>query len=235
MEVEVKKVLIIEDDVELINLLTIHMEDYHIEMSYRTDGESGLKEALTGNYALIILDVMLPKMDGLDVCKNIRMKDPLTPILMLTSKSEEFDKVLGLEIGADDYLTKPFGIRELMARVKAHLRRAEAVQSPNQPTTSKVSAEGLEIDLEKRHVTIDGSSIELTTKEFELLSLFAQNQGKPYSRQSLLELVWGYSFHGYEHTVNSHINRLRAKIEKDPANPFFIQTVWGYGYRFLEN
>lgn len=230
-----KHILVIEDDQDLVKLLKIHLEDSHIEMTSKLDGESGLTEALHGNYSLILLDIMLPKMDGLDVCKEIRKAGNNTPIIMLTSKSEEFDKVLGLEIGADDYLTKPFSIRELMARIKAHLRRADVSEQIKQSSKTHLSFNDLSIDLENRLVDIAKERIELTTKEFELLSLFAQNPGKPYNRQALLELVWGYQFEGYEHTVNSHINRLRSKIEKDPANPQFIQTVWGFGYRFMEN
>jgi two-component system alkaline phosphatase synthesis response regulator PhoP len=231
-----KHILVIEDDQDLVKLLGIHLKDNHIEMTSKLDGESGLSEAINCDYSLILLDIMLPKMDGLDVCKEIRKAGNNTPIIMLTSKSEEFDKVLGLEIGADDYITKPFSIRELMARIKAHLRRADVLEKvPQTEKNIKLTFEHLSINLEKRQVELSGNRIELTTKEFELLSLFMQHPGKPYNRQSLLEIVWGYQFSGYEHTVNSHINRLRAKIEPDPANPHFIQTVWGFGYRFMEN
>jgi len=230
-----KQVLMIEDDRDLARLISMHMEDEHIQLTHCTDGISGLEEAKRDIYQLILLDLMLPKLNGLELCKQLRAASVYTPILMLTSKSEEFDKVLGLEMGADDYLTKPFSVRELIARVKAQFRRSE-ISAQSAVTLNKwLRFETLSIHLERRYVEVEDNRVELTTKEFELLSLFTQNPGKPFSRQTLLEQVWGYSFEGYEHTVNSHINRLRTKIEKDPANPYFIQTVWGYGYRFLES
>ena len=179
---------------------------------------------------------MLPGMDGLEICKRLREQKPRVPILMLTAKSEEIDKVLGLELGADDYLTKPFSIRELIARVKAILRRTQdqgnVAMGRVQPT--ELAYDGLAIDLDKRRVTVEGTPVELTAKEFDLLALFASHPGKPFNREQLLNQVWGYSFSGYEHTVNSHINRLRSKIETDPSEPKFILTVWGFGYRFMD-
>jgi two-component system alkaline phosphatase synthesis response regulator PhoP len=179
---------------------------------------------------------MLPGMSGLAVCARIREKNPYTPIMMLTAKSEELDRVRGLEIGADEYMTKPFGVRELVARVKALLRRVQAdrdsLAAP--PRAGMIRVGGLEMDFEKRKVTLDGKTIGLTVKEFDLLALFARHPGRAYSRTDLLNLVWGYQFEGYEHTVNSHINRLRAKIEKDTGRPVFLRTVWGIGYRFAE-
>ena len=155
---------------------------------------------------------------------------------MLTAKSEELDKVLGLELGADDYLTKPFSVRELIARIKALFRRMEIESKKVAIPISKVKLifDELVIDLEKRKVILDGKSLELTAKEFDLLALFAKNPGKAYDRQQLLDHVWGYQFDGYDHTVNSHINRLRSKIEKDANNPRYIKTVWGVGYRFID-
>ncbi|MCF7804693.1 MAG: response regulator transcription factor [Candidatus Marinimicrobia bacterium] len=229
-------VLIIEDDPNIADLVEIHLKDlgYYLERSY--DGEEGLAKALEGNYNLIILDLMLPKLEGFEVCKRIRAEDERTPILMLTSKSEELDKVLGLELGADDYLTKPFSIRELIARIKAIFRRIDVSDQPpeNGDKEPVLTFEELTIDLEKRKVSKDGETLDLTVKEFDLLALFAKNPGRAYNRQELLDIVWGYSFVGYEHTVNSHINRLRNKIEEDTANPKFIKTVWGVGYRFVE-
>jgi DNA-binding response OmpR family regulator len=156
--------------------------------------------------------------------------------MMLTSRSEELDKVLGLELGADEYITKPFSIREFIARVKAIFRRMEVDAESSLPkdVATSIKIETLDIDSEKRRVSVAGQSIELTAKEFDLLYLFASHPGKAYSRQQLLDLIWGYQFSGYEHTVNSHINRLRAKIEQDPANPRYIQTVWSVGYRFTD-
>ena len=178
---------------------------------------------------------MLPELDGLEVCKRIRTQDPYLPILMLTAKAEELDKVLGLELGADDYLTKPFSIRELIARVKALFRRIEVEQeSRRRDATQPLRYGDLTLEPEKRKVTLRDQTIELTAKEFDLLMLFAQHPGRAYSRQELLDLVWGYQYAGYSHTVNTHINRLRSKIEDDPSAPRYIKTVWGLGYRFAE-
>ena len=231
-----RRVLVIEDDNEIADLVAIHLRDLSYALDRAEDGLEGLAMAESGNYDLVILDLMLPKLDGLDVCTRIRQKDSHTPILMLTARSEELDKVLGLELGADDYLTKPFSIRELIARVKAIFRRMEAdvekVTSLREADTYQYG--GLSIDLAKRQVKQDGEAIELTAKEFDLLALFASHPGRTYSRRQLLDLVWDYQFEGYEHTVNSHINRLRNKIEKNPAEPQYIKTVWGVGYRFVE-
>ena len=176
-------------------------------------------------------------MDGFEICREIRKTDKYMPILILSSRSEEIDRVLGLELGADDYLTKPFSIRELQARVKAIFRRVEALDRQAESDTNhqkKICCCGLEVDFTKRRVSLEGQPVELTVKEFDLLEIFMRHPGRPYSRQDLLENVWGYTFTGYDHTVNSHINRLRAKIEKDPGNPRYIKTVWGLGYRFAE-
>ena len=174
-------------------------------------------------------------MDGIEVCQKIRAVQS-TPIVMLTAKSEEIDRVLGLEIGADDYITKPFSVREFIARIKAIFRRArlieEEVNGKNQP---RLHFSGLDIDIEKRKVMVHNEKVELSPKEFELLILMASNPGKSYSRAALLKQIWGYDFDGYEHTVNSHINRLRAKIEPDMQNPVYILTTWGVGYRFNED
>lgn len=229
-----KKVLIVEDDVEIVNLLEIHLKDIDCTVLKAYNGKDGLHLALTEAPDLVILDISMPLMDGLEVCKNIRAKQN-TPIIMLTAKSEEIDRVLGLEIGADDYITKPFSIRELIARVKAVFRRSKlTTQSVNTNTQSILEFENLTINLEKRKVTCNGQRVELSPKEFELLTLMASNPGKSYSRSNLLSLIWGYDFEGYEHTVNSHINRLRAKIEPEMANPTYIITTWGVGYKFNE-
>ncbi len=231
-----KKVLIIEDDPDIGDLLEMHLKDLQLNLDRSEDGENGLKKALENEYELVILDLMLPKMNGMDVCKKIREKKKSLPILMLTAKSEEFDKVLGLELGADDFITKPFSIRELIARIKAIIRRVNAViEEQNASDVKELNFGGLNINLEKRRVQLDGQIIELTAKEFDLLALFAANPGKAYTRENLLNIVWGYQFTGYEHTVNSHINRLRAKIEKDPSDPKYIKTVWGVGYKFADN
>lgn len=231
-----RRVLVVEDDESIIDLLTIHLEDMGFDVVSEDHGELGLGLAQNEKFDLIILDIMLPGMDGMEICKRIRMEDRLTPIMMLTSRSEELDKVLGLELGADEYITKPFSIREFIARVKALFRRMEvdAESSTPKDIPTSIKIETLDIDSEKRRVTVDGQSVELTAKEFDLLYLFASHPGKAYSRQQLLDLIWGYQFSGYEHTVNSHINRLRAKIEENPANPRYIQTVWSVGYRFVD-
>jgi DNA-binding response OmpR family regulator len=230
------KILIIEDDPYVADLVEIHLKDFGYELERATDGLTGLQKVQERDYALVILDLMLPKLDGLEVCKRVRAENKYTPILMLTAKSEEFDKVLGLELGADDYLTKPFSVRELTARIKALFRRMEADREKTDQKDKIVELifGELRLSLEKRKVTVSGQAVELTAKEFDLLALFASHPGRAYSRQELLDLVWGHQFDGYDHTVNSHINRLRSKIEKNPAEPKFIQTVWGVGYRFVE-
>lgn len=228
-----KQILIIEDDPEIIKLLEIHLTDLIYSTSKALDGEVGLQMALENDYDLILLDLTLPTMDGVTICKKLREKKN-TPVIMLTAKSEEIDRVLGLEIGADDYITKPFSIRELLARVKAVMRRTDStkVQEKN---SSAISFEGLQIDIDKRKVLLNDKRVELSPKEFELLVLMASNPGRNYSRTELLNIIWGYNFEGYEHTVNSHINRLRAKIEADMANPTYILTTWGVGYKFNED
>ena len=234
MMCENNKILIIEDDIKIVNLLDIHLIDMGFELEKAMTGLEGLEKALHNQFCLIILDLMLPEMDGIEVCRRIREQNKFTPILMLTAKSEEFDKVLGLEIGADDYITKPFSIREFITRVKAILRRIEIdTKKMNEDEKKAIIEVGdLLIDTDKHKVLLDGKSVELTAKEFDLLVLFAQHPGRIYNREILLELVWGYKYEGYEHTVNSHINRLRNKIEKNPARPKYIKTLWGVGYRF---
>ena len=231
-----RNVLVIEDDLDIAQLLKIHLAELSCAVKLAMDGVVGLAQAEANQYDLIILDIMLPGMDGLEVCRRLRAKTNYTPILMLTSKSTELDRVLGLEMGADDYLTKPFSIMELVARVKAIFRRVDNLSTTSPGIGVKtIEAAGLKIDAEKRTVTLSGEVVDLTAKEFDLLLHFAQNPGRVYSRAQLLDRVWGYSHSGYEHTVNSHINRLRAKIEKNPNEPMFIQTVWGVGYKFADD
>ena len=227
------KVLLIEDDPHIGELVSIHLKDLNCEVEVCADGRDGYHKASSGDYDLIVLDLMLPGMDGLEVCRQLRADKVSTHILMLTAKSEEIDKVLGLETGADDYLTKPFSIREFIARVKAILRRLQTLNGDsNTRSGDKLKIENLSIDLVKRKVLLDEAKLELTPKEFDLLVLLAQKPGKVYSRNDLLDKIWGYSFNGYEHTVNSHINRLRAKIEPDINHPKYILTSWGVGYKF---
>ncbi len=233
---QAQKIIIIEDDPDIAELVQIHLGDLGYELDWVGNGYEGLERVEDNSYALVILDLMLPGLDGFEVCKRIRAGDKYTPILMLTAKSEELDKVLGLELGADDYLTKPFSIRELVARVKAIFRRIEAEKEKvsRENNDEYICFSNLEIFISKRKVLLSGRPIELTAREFDLLVQFATNPGRAYSRQELLDLVWGYQFDGYDHTVNSHINRLRNKIEPSAAEPKFIKTVWGVGYRFVE-
>jgi DNA-binding response OmpR family regulator len=229
------RILLVEDDPEIAGLVHLHLRDEGYAVEQAADGQDGLRLALQARWSLVILDVMLPGLSGLDICRQLREREHRVPILMLTAKSEEIDKVLGLELGADDYLTKPFSIRELLARVKAILRRAQMDAEVGIPAPMpELDYDGLTINLEKRRVALRGKPVELTAKEFDLLALFAGNPGRPFNREQLLNQVWGYSYAGYEHTVNSHINRLRAKIEADPSHPHYIITVWGFGYRFAD-
>lgn len=233
-----KKVLVIEDDLDIQELLNIHLTDLDCVVTKIADGRKGYALLLKEDWDLLILDLMLPGMGGLEICKAIRDTNKTLPILMITAKSEEIDKVLGLELGADDYITKPFSIREFIARTKALFRRSQNNQdNVSVDSLKKQSFDNgyLVIDLENHIVSINGFREELTPKEFDLLVLLASKPGKSYSRKTLLSLIWGYEFSGYEHTVNSHINRLRAKIEPDLNNPKYILTTWGVGYRFSDS
>ena len=231
-----KKFLIIEDDKDIVDLLEIHLKDFPATVARAYDGAVGLEKATTETFDLILLDIMLPKMDGIEVCQKIRAANVVSPIIMLTAKAEEIDRVLGLEIGADDYITKPFSVRELMARIKAVFRREKMIEESlvvDEP--SKLEFGDLSINVEKRKVLLKDQKVELSPKEFELLALLSSNPGTSYSRAQLLNLIWGYDFEGYEHTVNSHVNRLRAKIETDMNDPKYILTTWAVGYRFNED
>jgi len=227
-----RNVLIIEDNEEISSLLSMHLSDMDCKIEAALDGLEGLRLAQAKKFDLIILDLMLPSLDGLQICQKIRTQENYTPILMLTAKSSEIDRVIGLEVGADDYLSKPFSIRELMARVKALFRRIDVFSVKNAPSKDTLSFENLHINLEKRTINIEDKQLDLTAKEFDLLTHFASNPGRVFTRSQLLDQVWGYGHDGYEHTVNSHINRLRGKIEENATQPKFIMTVWGVGYKF---
>lgn len=229
-----RRVLVVEDNPEIADLVALHLRDAGYEVNACPDGHQALRRVLAESFDLIILDLMLPGLDGLELCRRLRARPGYVPILMLTAKSTELDRVLGLEVGADDYLTKPFSIRELLARVRALFRRVDALARAPGASTERFQIEDLIIDPAKRQVCLDGEEVHLTSKEFDLLLHFARHPGRVYTRAQLLDLVWGYGHEGYEHTVNSHINRLRAKIEKRPAEPRFILTVWGVGYKFAE-
>ena len=230
-----KRILVVEDDPDIGQLLAINLKDIAFQVDTVNNGVDGLNRASNHDYQLIVLDIMLPGMDGLELCRRLRGQSINIPVLMLTARSSELDRVLGLELGADDYLTKPFSIMELQARVKAILRRVElsARQQASHPD-ERIEAGALAIDVARRHVTIDDQPVDLTAREFDLLLHFARHPGRVYSRGQLLDHVWGYSHSGYEHTVNSHINRLRKKLEINPQQAQYIETVWGVGYRFKE-
>ena len=232
-----KRLLIIEDDQELIDLLTMHLqgEGYHVTAA--ADGMAGLHAFRDGSYALVILDWMLPTMSGLDVLREIRSHDGRTPVLMLTARSEEADKVLGLELGCDDYMTKPFSVRELAARIKVLRRRIERAEELARIAAGDqiLDLGPLKIDHGKRKVEVRGLPVQLTVKEYDLLHTLASRPGRTFSRRQLLDLVWDQNSDIYEHTVNSHINRLRNKVEENPNRPRMILTVWGIGYRFTED
>ena len=230
-----KRVLIVEDDQDIAHLVELHLQDIDCQVESVSDGQRGLKRSIEGGHDLIILDLMLPGVDGLEICRRVRSHSDYTPILMLTARSSELDRVLGLELGADDYLTKPFSVLELVARVKALFRRMEVLRSKDpRDEETPIHLPDLAIEPDKRRVQVRGEPVTLTAKEFDLLLHFARQPGRVFTRTQLLDSVWGYGHDGYEHTVNSHINRLRAKIERDPAKPQYIQTVWGIGYRFAE-
>ena len=231
-----RRALIVEDSREIAALVKLHLRDVQCEADIAADGKRGLELASGHRYDLVVLDLMLPEMDGLAVCRAIRNLPGYVPILMLTAKSTELDRVLGLEMGADDYLAKPFSVRELQARVKALFRRVEALSAPAAPPGEDDTIERgpLRIETGKRRVDIDGREIVLTAREFDLLAHFARHPGQVFNRARLLDQVWGHNHEGYEHTVNSHINRLRAKIERDPSKPELILTVWGVGYKFSD-
>ena len=227
-----KRILIVEDDVHIAELLQLHLRDEDYELSHALDGEDGLRQLEAGNWDALILDLMLPGIDGLEICKRARMMARYTPIIIVSARSSEVHRILGLELGADDYLAKPFSMLELVARVKALLRRTDALVRNANMDAGRLEVAGLSIDPVARDATINDNQLELTPREFDLLYYFARHPGKVFSRMDLLNQVWGYQHEGYEHTVNTHINRLRNKIEANPAEPDLILTVWGRGYKF---
>lgn len=231
-----RRILVVEDHDDIAQLLALHLRDLGCDVSVAADGADGLDQTAGNDFHLIILDLMLPDMDGLELCRRVRTRPGYVPILILTAKSSELDRVLGLELGADDYLTKPFSIRELLARVKALFRRVDALSRTQAEAwdAGTIKVGDLTIDPEKRTVLQGGRPVQLTGKEFDLLVQFARHPGRVYTRSQLLGLVWGPDHDGYEHTVNSHINRLRAKIERNPSAPHYILTVWGVGYKLSE-
>lgn len=235
MSLSEKNILVIEDDPGIADLLRLHLHSEVGGLTFKTNGTEGLAAARSGGFDLLLLDLRLPGVSGLDVCRTLRAEGHTLPVLMMTAKTGELDRVLGLEIGADDYITKPFSVIELLARVRAHLRRVDL--SRNSAEASSEHAPAIDmgevaIDPRTRVVCVRGKSVDLTAREFDLLLHFAAHPQQVFRRSQLLDDVWGYGHEGYEHTVNAHINRLRAKIEKNPRKPELISTVWGVGYRF---
>jgi DNA-binding response OmpR family regulator len=234
---DMKRILVADDQVDIRNLLVLNLHSAGYEVTEVGDGLAALAAETERAHDVLILDLMMPGLDGLEVCKALRARGNSTPILMLTAKSTELDRVLGLELGADDYLTKPFSLAELLARVKALLRRAELLRTAQQHahTQSTVLTNGaLEIVPVRREVLMRGKALDFTALEFDLLLYFAQHPGRVFSRGQLLNGVWGYTHDGYEHTVTTHINRLRAKLETDPLRPELILTVRGAGYKMRD-
>lgn len=228
-------ILVVEDDLDIANLIRVNLNELGITVEHVTSGDEGLSLALTKSFDLLLLDVVLPGINGLDICREVRSNKPAQAIIMLTSKNSEMDRVLGLELGADDYMTKPFSVRELQARVRAQLRKVHMLSNIKHTPEAENPAlhiGHLCIDTKQHKVTLHNDSLELTATEFDLLLYLAKHPNQVFSRSQLLESVWGYHHSGYEHTVNSHINRLRAKIENDATNPIVVQTVWGVGYKF---
>lgn len=229
---EKRRILIVEDERDIASLLELHLTDANFDVSLAADGHAGMQMAFSHQWDLVILDIRLPGPDGLTICRAMRREMAYVPILMLTSKSSELDRVLGLELGADDFVTKPFSVSELVARVKAIFRRIESVEKRFPGGAEFLHINDLVIDTTGREVKKGKDDLSLTAREYDLLLHFARHPGQVFSRAQLLDSVWGYGHEGYEHTVNSHINRLRAKIESDPAHPKLIVTSWGIGYKF---
>lgn len=229
---QAKRVLVVEDDAHIADLICLHLRDEQFEVVHSADGEQGLRLLEQGGWDALILDLMLPGVDGLEICRRARAMTRYTPIIITSARSSEMHRILGLELGADDYLAKPFSMMELVARVKALLRRVDALARNLKMEAGSLSTGGLFIDPLTREAALEGQSLDLTPREFDLLYFFARQPGTVFSRLELLNSVWGYNHEGYEHTVNTHINRLRAKIEVDPAQPTRILTVWGRGYKF---
>jgi DNA-binding response OmpR family regulator len=228
-----KRILIVEDDMHIADLMCLHLRDEGYDIEVASDGETGARMLERGgSWDALVLDLMLPGMDGLEICRRARTMTRYTPIIITSARSSEVHRILGLELGADDYLAKPFSVLELVARVRALLRRADALAHNAQLDAGTLELGGLHIDPLAREVAVEGRAVELTPREFDLLYFFARHPGKVFSRLELLNQVWGYCHDGYEHTVNTHINRLRLKIEADPAHPRRILTAWGRGYKF---
>ena len=230
---DMSKVLIVEDEEAIAEIERDYLELSGFDVTIRADGDSGLETALAEDFDIIILDIMLPGVDGYEICKQVRNVKNI-PIIMVSAKKEDIDKIRGLGTGADDYMTKPFSPSELVARVKAHLARYERLITENKPENDIVEIRGIKIDKTARRVFVDGEEKSFTTKEFDLLELLAFHPNKVYSRENLLNIVWGYDYPGDVRTVDVHIRRLREKIENNPGDPVYIHTKWGVGYYFQD-
>lgn len=228
-----RKILIVDDEKNIADIIAFNLKKEGYQVIKAGDGEEGVRMAMEENPDLILLDIMMPKMDGYEACKKIREKKN-TPIIMLTARAEELDKVLGLELGADDYVTKPFGVRELMARVKANLRKTVIREevAEEKPPVEEGNFGRLDIDTDRYEVRKDGKSLDLTLREFELLKFLSEKKGQVFSRETLLEKVWGYEYYGDVRTVDVTIRRLREKLEDNPGKPTYILTKRGVGYYF---
>ena len=229
-----KTVLLVEDDPDIADIVCLHLSDEGFAVTQVRDGRMALDQLDRSSWDALVLDLMLPGVDGLEVCRKARSLAGYTPIIMISARSSEVHRILGLELGADDYLPKPFSVLELVARVRALLRRVEALSKALPGDGPRFTVGALTIDAITREVGLGGRGLDLTPKEFDLLCFFAKHPGKVFSRLDLLNQVWGYEHDGYEHTVNTHINRLRAKIERDPSKPQRIMTVWGVGYKLAQ-
>ena len=229
-----RNVLIVEDDPHIAELLRMHLCDDGFTVVHAADGNAGLRELEGGTWDAVVLDIMLPGVDGLELCRRARAMPRYTPIIITSARSSEVHRILGLELGADDYLAKPFSVLELVARVRALLRRTEAITRHASAGAGRIELGDLSIDPLGRVVQLAGKVIEMTPREFDLMCFFARNPGRVFSRLDLLNQVWGYQHDGYEHTVNTHINRLRMKVEANVAEPRRILTVWGRGYKLAD-
>lgn len=231
-----RQVLIVEDEPDIGNLVALHLRDMDCDVTLAVDGLHGLAHAQNADFDLIVLDWMLPGMSGVEICRAVRYGHPQTPILMMTAKTAECDRVMGLDAGADDYVTKPFSVPEFLARVRCIFRRGKGRHALDELLyqNSVVRIRDLTIDVSQRQIHLGRMPVDLTSKEFDLLCYLGRHPGRVFTRQQLLNAVWGHGFEGYEHTVNSHMNRLRAKIESNPGEPEYLVTVWGVGYKMAD-
>ncbi|GBF51964.1 response regulator [Leptospira ryugenii] len=232
-----KNILVIEDDPDIGNLIRKSLDSAHYTTSVFENGEDGLKFYKSNHPDLIILDLSLPDIDGMEICRNIRKSDENTPVFILSARTEEIDRIMGLELGADDYITKPFSVRELKTRVDVFFRRWDKKIGikPNVGQTGEILRGALKIDSIRRRVTLNENIINISRKEFDILQLLAGSPGKVFSREMILESVWGVEWDGFERMIDSHIKRIRSKLEKNSAQPEWIETIWGIGYRFTDN